>query len=844
VTGGRYVPTEAARDAVRGREAAIIRAIGIPWSSGQKDHITCPDPAHPDKHPSWRLMDDGQAVCTCRKPHSVFDVISYFQGIDFDAAKIRAVEIIGRPDLIIDPSPPQAAGLTLAEYAEAKRLPLDWLRDEIGLSDARYSKQPAVAIPYYGVDGAVQAMRFRTALERDAGGEDNRFRWQKGSKLCLYGADQAAHLARAGCAVVVEGESDTQTLWHHRFPAVGVPGAANWREERDVPLLADVPVIYVVIEPDHGGGQMLSWLARSRIADRARLVRLPVETKDPSALHLADPDGFRDAFQRALDTAEIYQPPTTDAEEDWDAYSSGSNSKPDDEARPTIRLRAGELHAIASEAEQALIQAGAPLFVRGGQIVRPVIEEVEAARDRRTRVARLTPVSADGLVDWLSRSARWEKYDGRAKKLVAVDPPRPVAATVLARDGEWSLRSLVGVVTTPTLRPDGSILDLEGYDRATRLLLMRPPAMPVIPSTPTREDAGAALALLAALLDDFPFVDDASRSVGFSSLITPVVRGALSVAPLHALRAPVAGSGKSYLIDLASAIATGQRCPVISAGKTEEEHEKRLGAALLAGQPIVSIDNLNGELGGDALCQMVERPVIKIRPLGRSELVQIESRATVFATGNNLVLVGDMVRRVVLGSLDPNLERPELRRFKGDPLNAILVDRGRYIAAALTIVRAYIAAGCPTPCPPLASFEDWSLLVRSALVWLGCADPVDTMEAARAEDPETTALREVMAAWKAVIGLNVQRSVGQLVTLAEDKEWSTDGEAHHRAKEIGYANPELRDALLLVANDGRGLNSLRLGKWLGRRKGRMIDGMKIVAFADNHAKAVRWALTL
>ena len=391
-------------------------------------------------------------------------------------------------------------------------------------------------------------------------------------------------------------------------------------------------------------------------------------------------------------------------------------------------------------------------------------------------------------------------------------------------------------------RPDGSVLAVPGYDPETRLLLTQPPPTPAILDRPTRAHAEEAVTLLDGLLDDFPFVDAPSRSVALSALMTPIVRGALAVAPLHAMRAPTPGSGKSYLVDIASAIATGQRCPVIAAGKTEEEAEKRLGAALLAGQPIVSIDNLNGELAGDALCQMVERPIVKIRPLGRSELVQIESRATVYATGNNLQPSGDMVRRVLLCSLDSNMERPELRRFAGDPLGLVLANRGRYIAAVLTIVRAYIVAGHPSPCPPLASFEDWSLLVRSPLVWLGRADPADTMEAARAEDPEIAALRDVVAAWKAAIGMKMPRSAGELVAEAETQEWKTEGEYHDKAKPE-YKHPELRAAFLMVANDGRNISSVRLGKWLGRRKGRLIDGVKIVAQSDTHAKTMKWALT-
>lgn len=294
-----------------------------------------------------------------------------------------------------------------------------------------------------------------------------------------------------------------------------------------------------------------------------------------------------------------------------------------DEMRPMIQARSGDLHNLATEAEKALVDAEAPFFVRGG-IVRPVVDEMAAAHGQRTKAARLCAVDCDTLIDHLSRSADWMKWNERKKGLVPTDPPRNVAATILARDGEWRFRRLSGVITTPTMRPDGTILSEPGYDEATQLLLLDPPKLPAMPDRPTRENALAALAYLDKLLDEFPFVDDASRSAALSGLITPVVRGAMPVAPLHATTAPVAGSGKSYIIDLASAISTGERAPVIAAGRNEEETEKRLGAALLNGQAIVSIDNVNGQLGGDALCQMIERPVVSVRPLGVSKLVKIE----------------------------------------------------------------------------------------------------------------------------------------------------------------------------------------------------------------------------
>src|ERR1700730_8428739 len=93
-------------------------------------------------------------------------------------------------------------------------------------------------------------------------------------------------------------------------------------------------------------------------------------------------------------------------------------------------------------------------------------------------------------------------------------------------------------LTTPTLRPDGNLLLTEGYDKATRLLLIAPPKMPPMPENPTRDDGLAGLKLLKELLSEFPFDGDVSRSVALSAHITPVCRGAFNMTPAHIAKAP------------------------------------------------------------------------------------------------------------------------------------------------------------------------------------------------------------------------------------------------------------------------------------------------------------------
>jgi 5S rRNA maturation endonuclease (ribonuclease M5) len=174
--------------------------------------------------------------------------------------------------------------------AAAKRITADFLK-ACGVSEFTYDHKPALRIPYLGPDGEELAVRFRIALDGD------RFHWKSSTKPCLYGLHRLTEARKAGQVVMVEGESDCHTLWLHGIPAVGIPGANNWREERDAPHLDGIETIYVVVEPDRGGDVVQKWLSRSTIRHRAKVVSLP--TKDPSALHLQGPEEFVRRWQVA-----------------------------------------------------------------------------------------------------------------------------------------------------------------------------------------------------------------------------------------------------------------------------------------------------------------------------------------------------------------------------------------------------------------------------------------------------------------------------------------------------------------------------------------------------------------
>ena len=492
-----------------------------------------------------------------------------------------------------------------------------------------------------------------------------------------------------------------------------------------------------------------------------------------------------------------------------------------------IQIVAGELPRIVDDAEAALIAAKSPVYQRGSILV-TVGQTLIKTREKEVIGPRILPLVAPALIEHMTLAATWQKYDRRSESWVRTDCPSKIAETYLAR-GTWKVRPLAGIIEAPMMRCDGSILDQPGYDPATALILLGNVKMPPIKEHPTRADAEAALEVLMEPISSFPFAEDTDRAVALSGMLTAISRRGFSSAPLHAFTAPVAGSGKGKLVDIISTIATGRAAAVTSPGKTEEEAEKRLGSSLLSGDPIISIDNLNQPLDGELLCQSLTQPTLRIRMLGHSLNVEVPSIAAMFATGNNLAIQGDMTRRTVVCKIDPGCERPELREFDFDPIAMVGADRGKYIAAALTIMRAYVVAGFPGKLKPLGSFEDWSNHVRSALVWLGEADPVDTMDDARENDPVLSNIRAVMNAWAEVVSDHEQVTASKLVTYATTTVQSTFGGP------VEYAHEALREALLTVASAGGTISTRSLGKWMRTHAGRVVDGMRIVvAHADAH----------
>jgi hypothetical protein len=509
--------------------------------------------------------------------------------------------------------------------------------------------------------------------------------------------------------------------------------------------------------------------------------------------------------------------------------------------RPVVQVPAGQLPATVDAAEAILIESDRNLYEFGDQVVRPARAPIKIADSKTTIGLRLVPVRLHHMIERFTRCIEFRKFYKKERQWVPVDCPEAVAKTYLERVGLWRLPKLTALSSCPLLLREGRIVERPGFDARSGILFdPQGIAFPPVPTTPSQDDARLALADIKALFREFPFVDDRARSVLLSALLTSVSRLAYDFAPLHGFDAPVAGTGKSKLVNCCVILVNGHECPVISQGDDETEFEKRLGAELLEGSRMISIDNCDLPLGGPLLCQTATQHFIKVRVLGFSKSVLIVNSAMLFATGNNLKLYGDMLRRGLICRLDAGEERPELRTFEQeDPEHVLKRERGRYAVAALTVLRAYIVAGQPIRRQPLGGFEGWSELVRNALIWLGEDDPVETIETARAEDPERQHLEAVVIQWHAVLA---DRSVTTQAVIDEARAMTLErGTGPDYTDRHVFVRPEFRNALLDVAGERGRISPPRLGTWIGRNKHKVVGKHRLAVDTDRGGRG-RWKL--
>jgi putative DNA primase/helicase len=427
--------------------------------------------------------------------------------------------------------------------------------------------------------------------------------------------------------------------------------------------------------------------------------------------------------------------------------------------KPHLKIHNGDLPATVY-ALRDLLAASGTLFDRGGP--------VHVGKSIGSDLPIVVPLTKHSVVMEAHRLCQPVKMN-TDNETIAVTLPDRVAQMYLDMSPHWDLPPLAGVCTAPLLSSDGTIRTKEGYDPERQLWCAN--ALPLdIPSQPTREDAAEALERLRLNFRTFPFKDSVrcrenaitvvdlnhppkhDESAFLVALMTAVCRPSLWLAPGFLVTAPSvsgAGSGKGKLVRATCIIAFGLQPRAFTTGTERHELDKRLAAELIEAQPAVFIDNVNGiAMRSDTLASVLTERPTRVRLLGQTRMVPLNSTAFIAVTGNGLTVTEDLARRFIYCELDARCEDPELRPFAAGFLDTISSRRAELLALVLTIWRwGRQNADELDRGRPLGSFEQWAEWCRDPLLTLGCLDPVERIETLKSNDPRRQRIGELFNTW-------------------------------------------------------------------------------------------------
>jgi hypothetical protein len=394
--------------------------------------------------------------------------------------------------------------------------------------------------------------------------------------------------------------------------------------------------------------------------------------------------------------------------------------------------------------------------------------------------------------------------------------PADVCSYALELPGDMvNAQVLRGVTHTPLPRPDGTLLDTPGYDAQTGFLYLPSVRVPAVPSVPSAAALRRAVRSLRRVFGEFPWNSehDFANFLGF--LLTPLLRlvcpgpykGAL-------LNAHNPGSGKSLL---------GAALRIIHGGvlrgempPDEAELDKQIAAILLCTTgPVVEFDNVTSVLRSGRLASLLTMDQASVRVLGTTNNTQIENDRLWVFTGNNIQLGGDLPRRFVWCTIDPQEERPHERTgFAIPDLPGYLKEhRGEVLAWLLTLIRYWAADGMRSVAAGADAHGRHVGVVRAVLSTAGVPgvfDHQDSRVVTEAVDTEDWA--DLLKAAAAAFGAR-SWTVRQLLdeggmAVVE----ALPGELRAKWDKVRYSG-------------GAGSVAKSLGKWLANREGRYVSGM-------------------
>ncbi|OAI43519.1 hypothetical protein AYO38_02635 [bacterium SCGC AG-212-C10] len=639
----------------------------------------------------------------------------------------------------------QRGYFTIADFADARALGLKEVQCQV----------PALGIPVFNVHGEQVLIVSRPDNPREREKKLVKYEWPFGQSLVISVPPQCQqHLNDPDVPLwVTEGDKKADSLASRGVCAISLNGVSGGRgtnakggktrlECWQSIALNNREVILAFDSDSASNPNVMRQLAaevkwlESRKA-RVRVLYLPHKEN-------GEKQGVDDFFAAGHDLPDMEQFIREGVE-----YVVSPQGK---DGQPNIVVNSRHLPDITDDAWRAVIaieRRRQRVFVRGETLVRTSLDD--------TGAMTLRAFTLDEWIGVVERAAHFVAFN---QETGTTTPSR--LSIAVARDmlAAWNkpdeIPRIKGIADAPFVGLDGALVTANGFDAATGIYCNMPVELRdiSIPFAPTADQVHSAVALWEDLLHDFPFVSQSDRANALSFGLTPFVRPYFDdITPADLVTGTTKGSGKGLLVDTISNVATGRECRRIwMPFKSEEETDKRFIGLLHAGERHIHIDNVEGKIDSPTLAMFLTAREYGGRILGSTNSTTWAQRIQLHISGNNVVLGGDIPRRVVPVRLAPNVERPDLKssdEFRHpDLIQYTKAHRRELVVASLILVQHWIACGRPLGNVRLGSFERWSETMGGILGAVGVQGFLEDREETLSDaDADTNAWHVFVESW-------------------------------------------------------------------------------------------------
>lgn len=413
------------------------------------------------------------------------------------------------------------------------------------------------------------------------------------------------------------------------------------------------------------------------------------------------------------------------------------------ECFPSIKLLRTRTHEVLDVTLRVL--ADTTLFYTQG----PAICKLARREDGASLVTFAQPAE---LRPELLRHAHWLKRTEQSG-WVRTEPSSGFAGELMACIDKSAMPKIVAIAKQPFYREDFSLCRTQGYDAQTGIYGDFDPQLFSIPASPTKDDATAAAVQLQGLFQESGLDSQYDVSAALSAVITAAIRPILPVAPFILLNAKSPGTGKKYANDMICQFASRNTSAPLVLKRDETEAGKEVLSHLMKGDQTLIYDEI--EVPEDGTFRL-PKPLLTVatdsafggRILGKLAWVVASTRTLVTLMGNGIRPTQDTIRRLIIINFADHDALDDVKVYSRNPLSEIKANREHYVGLALTIIQAWVTAGCPrSGVTDIPTYSVWCSFVREPMLWLGLPDPAHNTLLALKQDEHAIGLADLFSAW-------------------------------------------------------------------------------------------------